>query len=138
MRDDRGMSRTGRWSILQLLFGAFAIQVAGRLLDFWWHATHDEFESGGDQVQAHWLVWIGTVLVLFVGLRALRAGVRGPERTGYVTVVVTNALYVPIAVAHFIQHMNRQEVDWAHAGLGLTNVVAALGVLYVGYISMRG
>ena len=120
------------------LWGAFAIQVAGRLLDFWWHATHDEFETGGDQLQAHWLVWIGTILVLVVGIGALRAGVNGTERKGYLTVIAANALYVPIAVAHFIQHMNRQEVDWAHAGLGITNLVAALGVLYVSYVSREG
>ena len=139
MRDDWvDMVRSNSRPSLQLLWGAFSVQVAGRLLDFWWHATHDEFETGGDQLQAHWLVWIGTVLVLGVGVSALRAGVTGPERAGYVTVVVANALYVPIAVAHFIQHMNREEVDWAHAGLGITNVVAALGVLYVAYVSLRG
>lgn len=132
------MDRLSDRPSLRVLWGAFAIQVAGRLLDFWWHATHDEFETGGDQLQAHWLVWIGTILVLVVGIRALRAGVRGAERAGYLIVVVANALYAPIAVAHFIQHMNRQEVAWAHAGLGITNVVAALGVLYVGYVSLRG
>ena len=116
---------------LQHLWIAFAIQVAGRLLDFWWHATHDQFESGTDQLRAHWLVWIGTALVLVVGVRALLAGVAGPERPGYLTVVLANGLYVPIAVAHFFQHMNHQEVDWAHAGLGITNVAAAIGVLHV-------
>jgi hypothetical protein len=122
---------------LQLLWGAFAIQVGGRLLDFWWHATHDEFETGGDQLQAHWLVWIGTILVLLVGVNALRRGVLGPQRTGYLIVVVANGLYLPVAVAHFIQHLNRQEVDWAHLGLGITNVVAALGVLYVTFSVLR-
>jgi hypothetical protein len=138
VRDDALVDQSEERQSLRLLWGAFAIQVAGRLLDFWWHATHDEFETGGDQLQAHWLVWIGTILVLVVGIRAVRAGVSGAERGGYLTVVVANALYVPIAVAHFIQHMNHKEVDWAHAGLGITNVVAALGVLYVGYASMRG
>ncbi len=122
---------------LQLLWGAFAVQVAGRLLDFWWHATHDEFETGGDQLQAHWLVWIGTILVLIVGVRALQGDVVGPQRLGYLTVVAANGLYVPIAVAHFIQHLDRQEVDWAHMGLGITNLVAALGVLYVTFIVLR-
>jgi hypothetical protein len=122
---------------LQLLWGAFAVQVAGRLLDFWWHATHDEFETGADQLQAHWLVWIGTILVLTVGIRALRGGARGSQRSGYQILVVANGLYVPIAVAHYIQHLNRQEVDWAHIGLGLTNVVAALGVLYVTFSALR-
>ncbi len=119
------------------LWGAFAVQVAGRLLDFWWHATHEEFETGADQLQAHWLVWIGTVLVLVVAARALRTGVEGRIRAGYATVVIANALYVPIAVAHFIQHMNLQEVDWAHVALAVTNVVAALGVLFVTYVSRR-
>jgi hypothetical protein len=81
------MTPPDKRSSLQLLWGAFAVQVAGRLLDFWWHATHDEFETGGDQLQAHWLVWIGTILVLIVGVRAVRGGVLGPQRTGYLTVV---------------------------------------------------
>ena len=113
---------------------AFAVQVVGRLLDFWWHATHDEFETGVDQLQAHWLVWIGTLLVLVVATRALTAGVTGPERAGYLAVVLANGLYVPIAVAHFIQHQNHQEVDWAHLGLATTNIVAALAVVYVSYV----
>jgi hypothetical protein len=131
------MFRADKQPSLQLLLGAFAVQVVGRLLDFWWHATHDEFETGGDQLQAHWLVWIGTILVLIVGVRALRGGVLGPQRTGYMTAVVANGLYVPIAIAHFIQHLNREEVDWAHIGLGITNVMAALGVLYVTFSVLR-
>lgn len=137
LRDHLAMDVAGVQRLLRLLWGAFAVQVAGRLLDFWWHATHEEFETGRDQLQAHWLVWIGTVLVLMVGGRALRTGVRRPERVGYLTVVVANALYVPISGVHLIQHMNHQEVDWAHAGLGITNVVAAIGVLYVSYVSTR-
>jgi hypothetical protein len=124
-------SRENQSDALRWLWGAFIVQVAGRLLDFWWHATHDEFETGGDQIQAHWLVWLGTILVLAAAIRALRTGVRGPVRAGYLIVLIANGLYVPIAVAHFIQHLNRQEVDWAHAGLGITNVIAALGILYV-------
>ncbi len=120
------------------LWAAFAVQLLGRLLDFWWHATHDEFETGGDQLQAHWLVWAGTALVLIVSVRALSLGVTYAERPGYVTIVAANGLYVPIAIAHFLQHLDHREVDWAHVGLGITNVVAALGVLYVTYASLRG
>ena len=124
-------------SQLRMLWAAFAVQVAGRLLDFWWHATHDEFETGADQLRAHWLVWIGTVLVLVVALRALRQGVGGQVRVGYLVVVWANGLYIPVAIAHFIQHMNHQEVDWAHLSLAVTNIVAAIGVLYVTYASSR-
>jgi hypothetical protein len=122
-------------SFLRPLWLAFGIQIAGRLLDFWWHGTHDGFETGGDQLQAHWLVWIGTILVLIVGLRAPRQGVQGQVRSGFLVVVWANALYIPIAVAHFIQHMNHQEVDWAHLGLAITNIASAIGVLYVTYAS---
>lgn len=138
MRDHLAMDVAGARRSLRFLWGAFVVQIAGRLLDLRWHATHDEFETGRDQLQAHWLVWIGTILVLIVGVRALRGGVTGAERSGYLAVVVANALYVPIAVAHFIQHMNHEEVDWAHAGLGITNVAAAFAVLYVTYASLRG
>lgn len=136
MRDDSAMDTVGDRPSLRLLWAAFGVQIAGRLLDFWWHASHDEFETGGDQLQAHWLVWIGTVLVLVVGARALVAGVSGPERGGYTAIVLANALYVPIAVAHFVQHMNHHEVDSTHLGLATTNVVGILGVVYVSYVAL--
>lgn len=113
------------------LWGAFAVQVAGRLLDFWWHATHDEFETGRDQVTAHWLVWLGTVLVIVVAVRALRSDSAPAERRGYHVVMWSNALYVGVAVIHFIQHLNLQEVDWAHILLTVTNIGSVIGVLIV-------
>jgi hypothetical protein len=134
--DDRGAPSDERRG-LRLLWGAFVVQIAGRLLDFWWHATHDEFETGIDQFQAHWLVWLGTILVLLVAIRELRSDIEGIVRSGYLIVAISNALYVPIAVAHFIQHQNHQEVDWAHAGLAITNFVAALAVVFVTFGTLR-
>ena len=88
-------------------------------------------------MQAHWLVWLGTIPVLVVAGRALLGNVEGPIRVGYLSVAAANAAYVPIAVAHFLQHLDHREVDWAHAGLGITNLVGAIGVLYVAYASRR-
>lgn len=116
---------------LTTLWAAFAVQVAGRLLDFWWHATHDEFETGRDQLTAHWLVWLGTVFVLVVAVRALRAGLSRPERSGYLVVLWSNGLYVVVAVIHFLQHLDRQEVDWAHISLAVTNLASVVGVVMV-------
>ena len=113
------------------LWAAFAVQIAGRLLDLRWHQTHSEFESGGDQVQAHWLVWLGTILVLIVAARALRSDRAAHARSGYVTVLVANGVYAAAAALHFVQHANHSEVDWTHAVLGLTNVVATAGVFIV-------
>ncbi|MGH2701749.1 MAG: hypothetical protein ACRDJ2_08245 [Actinomycetota bacterium] len=60
--------------IFSALWAAFIVQIAGRLLDLQWHRTHTEFETGKDQHQAHWLVWLGTLLVLVVAVWALRGG----------------------------------------------------------------
>ena len=125
-------------AIFKAVWAAFAVQVAGRLLDFWWHATHDEFETGGDQVTAHWLVWLGTLFVLATSARALRAELSRDERRGYLVIVWANALYVVVAVIHFIQHLNHQEVDWAHVSLALTNVGSVVGVLMVTSGRLRG
>lgn len=117
--------------LFRILVVAFAIQVAGRLLDFWWHTGHEEFESARDQIQAHWVVWLGTILVLGVSGVAVPAAGSSNERWGYWAAIVGNAVYIPIATAHFIQHLNLEEVDWAHIALAIANVVAFVGVLSV-------
>jgi hypothetical protein len=117
--------------IFTALWAAFVAQVAGRLLDFQWHRTHSEFETGRDQIQAHWLLWMGTVLVLVVAAGGLRSAPPRAERRGYLTVVTANVLFGAVSVIHYIQHLNRQEVDWAHISLGVTNIGSVVGVLMV-------
>jgi hypothetical protein len=123
--------------LFQGLWAAFAVQVAGRLLDLQWHRTHSEFETGSDQVRAHWLVWLGTLLVIIVAAMALRSGTAGRERPAYLITLIANLLYVGVAVIHFNQHLNHQEVDWAHISLALTNVGSVVGVLMVTGASIR-
>lgn len=135
MRPGRGSTNTGT---VGTLWAAFAVQVAGRLLDLRWHQTHSEFESGGDQVQAHWLVWAGTVLVLIVAARALRGDRVSHARSGYMIVLASNGLYAAAAVLHFVQHANHSEVDWTHAILGLTNLGATAGVFIATAQLLRG
>ena len=117
--------------VFAALWGAFGVQVSGRLLDLQWHRTHSEFETGADQVTAHWLVWLGTVLILAVAVWGLRTGPPPPERRGYLLVLWSNVVYVAVAVAHFIQHLDRQEVDWAHIGLAITNIGSLVGVVFM-------
>ena len=122
---------------LSMLWGAFVVQVAGRLLDLRWHQTHKEYETGRDQITAHSLVWLGTLLVIAVAAWALRNGPSKAERKGYLVVLWSNLLYVVVAILHFIQHLNHQEVDWAHISLALTNVGSVVGVLMVTFASNR-
>lgn len=113
------------------LWTAFIVQIAGRLLDLNWHRTHPDFETGADQVAAHWLVWLGTLLVIAAATLALRDPNIGRQRPGLLTVAAANGLYALVAVVHFIQHLNHSEVAWTHLSLVVTNVVALVGVLMV-------
>ncbi|HZA76931.1 MAG TPA: hypothetical protein VE623_11140, partial [Acidimicrobiales bacterium] len=65
-----------------------------------WHATHDEFETGADQLQAHWLVWLGALVILAAAMR----GTLQRPTAGY-RIVVAGALgYLAVAVWHFYEH----------------------------------
>lgn len=113
------------------LVAAFVGQIAGRLVDLQWHVTHDEFEGGAQQLQAHWLIWLWTLFILAVAALGLR-DVREPgQRRGYLIVLLVNLAYAAIAVIHFFQHLNHLEVDWAHLLLAITKVAGAAGVLWV-------
>jgi hypothetical protein len=116
-----------------LAFGV-ATFIAGRLLDAWWHAGHDEFETGTDQLQAHWLVWIGALLVM----AAAAQGVRERRSPGY-SVALAGALgYAVVAAWHFYEHTERREVDVTHLVLVVTNLVILTGVVWVAIEAARG
>lgn len=115
---------------LALLIG-FAGQLAGRLVDLRWHLMHEEFEGAGQQLEAHWLIWITTVLVLGIAALGVRGAEDPRERQGYLIVLIANLAYAIVAVIHFFQHLDRLEVDWAHLLLALTSIAAAVGVLWV-------
>ncbi len=112
-----------------LLIG-FGGQIAGRLVDLQWHLTHDDFESGVDQLQAHWLIWLATGFVLWIAAAGIR-DVGEPARRGYLIFLVANVVYAAVAIVHFFQHVNGLEVDWAHLLLLVSNIAAAVGVVWV-------
>lgn len=73
------MSAQGR--VFAALWAAFIVQVAGRLLDLEWHRTHPAFETAQDQLTAHWLVWLGTLLVVATAVAAHPGGPKTVETT---------------------------------------------------------
>jgi hypothetical protein len=119
-----------------LLVG-FGAQLAGRLVDLRWHLTHDEFEGGIEQLQAHWLIWLATLFVLGVAVRGLRHVESQGERGGYQIVLVANLAYAVVAVIHFFQHLERLEVGWAHLLPVVTGIAGATGVLWVSAVQIR-
>jgi hypothetical protein len=114
----------------------FGAQIAGRLVDLRWHLTHDEFEGGIEQLQAHWLIWLATLFIVGVAVGGLRVTSQG-ERRGYQIVLMANLAYAVVAVIHFFQHLDRLEVDWAHLLLAITGIAGAVGVLWVIAVRLR-
>ncbi|MDQ3985895.1 MAG: hypothetical protein M3280_05295 [Actinomycetota bacterium] len=113
------------------LVGGFGAQVAGRLVDLQWHLSHEEFEGAAEQFQAHWLIWLSTLFVLGVAALAVRDVTPPGQRRGYLIVLVANLAYAIVAIAHFFQHLDHREVDWAHLLLAVTSIAAAIGVIWV-------
>lgn len=114
---------------LPALAAAFILVLLGRALDGRWHATHDEFEGASQQLEAHWLVWLGVLATLAVSALALRRGVAAQARPGYLTTFVGCAGYVPVAGWHFIEHANRNDAAAAHVLLVIAQIAIVLGVV---------
>jgi hypothetical protein len=129
-------AETTRKLLPALLIG-FGAQIAGRLVDLRWHLTHDEFEGGVEQLQAHWVIWLATLFILGVAVRGLRHAENQGERRGYQVVVVANLAYGVVAVIHFFQHLDHLELDWAHLLLAITSIAGAMGVLCVLAMHLR-
>jgi hypothetical protein len=104
---------------LKLLLIAVALQLVGRGVDGWWHATHDEFETAGDQVRAHFVIWVGVLATLVLSALAVRR-FSGPARPWYAVVLAASLCYVGVATWHFIEHANHSDPDLPHLLLGVT------------------
>ena len=124
----------------RMLLVGLAGQIAGRLVDLRWHATHEEVAGGVEHQQAHWLIWIATLFVIIVAARAIRGNeVARTTKSAYRVVLGVNLAYAVVAVIHFFQHLNHLEVDWAHLLLSVTSVAGAAGVVWVivAYVSAK-
>lgn len=98
--------------------------TVGRAVDLRWHATHDEFETGADQVQAHWLAWLGAVVLLGVGIAGMRRLYRSP---GYIILLSSALLYAGVAVWHFWLHNQLRDPALPHALLAISQLGLYIG-----------
>jgi hypothetical protein len=128
-----------RTRLLQLLAVALVVQIAGRALDGRWHATHDEFEGASQQLEAHWLIWVGvlaTLAICALALRRLRPDDRG--LLGYRITLFSGLGYAAVAVWHFIEHANHNDPAIAHVFLALGQAGMLAGIVLVFVLSRRG
>lgn len=107
-----------------VLAGAVAM-TAGRVVDLRWHATHQEFETGADQLQAHWLAWVGALILSVAAVIGVSRPVyRSP---GFIVLLPSGLAYIVVVVWHFWLHNQLRDPALPHVLLALSQ----LG-LYVG------
>ena len=131
----QGMTRV---RLLQLLGFAAVVQIAGRALDGRWHAQHDEFEGASQQLEAHWLLWLGVIATLAVCVLALRRLERDDRgRLGYRVTLLSGLLYTPVAVWHFIEHANHNDPAIPHVLLAAGQLGMIVGIVLVFLLSRQ-
>jgi MFS family permease len=112
----------------RLLMGGLVLFLAGVARDLQWHATHDtqtEFETASKQIEVHWLLWLGTLVLLVGSWLALgRPGTAGRKR-GYLISFVSSVVYAAVSVWHFVEHANGNDPELAHLFL----YVGAIGIV---------
>lgn len=118
-----GWSRPGT-----ILLAGIVVFIAGRIMDAVWHATHKEFETAIQQVQAHAVVWAGVLILLFASGRALRLGIRNP---GYAAVLAAGVFYAGVAGWHFWEHSQLRDPDLPHVLLLIANIAIFAGATWV-------
>jgi hypothetical protein len=127
-----------RGRLLWLLAGAALLQLAGRALDGWWHANHDEFEGASQQLEAHWLIWVGVLATLAVCLLAVRRLGSGDRAVrGYQLTLASGLVYAAVAIWHFVEHANRNDPELAHVLLALTQGGMILGIVLAFVLTRR-
>jgi hypothetical protein len=114
---------------LEALWVAILVQVLGRIGDGIWHLNHADFEGAADQLEAHFVLWVGVLMTLGAAGSALRTDGAAERRVGYVVTFVAALLYVPTAIWHFIGHVNGDELDVAHVLLAVTQVAMIVGAV---------
>jgi hypothetical protein len=130
------MSRDAKRFLVALWVGV-AVQVGGRILDGIWHANHDEFEAVSQQLEAHWLLWLGVLLTLAVAALAVIRLPAGDRNAGHSLVLAGGVLYVPISIWHFIEHANLNDPELAHYLLALGQLAILVGAVVAAILSLR-
>jgi hypothetical protein len=130
------MSATTTRYLRALWIGALLF-VAGIVLDQRWHATHDEFEGTSQQFEAHWLLWVGFLLVLVATVLAFLRLTPGERPRGIAVVLIASAIYLPVTVWHFVAHANEIDPDVAHVLLAIGDVAIIAGAGWTFVASLR-
>lgn len=125
-------------AVVRWLWAGGVLAIAGLAYDLRWHAAHEHFETAADQVEAHWLSWLGLALVLVVSATAL---VRLPSAAvpwGLVLTAGAASLRALVTVWHFWEHLNERDPELPHVLLAVSEVAVLVGIAIVTVQVRRG
>jgi hypothetical protein len=114
----------------RLLVGAWtgiAMMLAGQVVDLRWHAANGRrFERASDQVGAHWLIWLGVLVLLVVAMIGAR---RIPSRwyVGFRLLLLAVVGHVLVDGWHFWEHYNLIDPVVPHLLLAILKAVMLAG-----------
>jgi hypothetical protein len=115
---------------LRALWAGGILFLAGIARDQLWHATHDEFEGNSQQVEAHWLLWLGFLVVLSVTVLAFLRLSSDERHPGFGVVLAASLFYLPVTVWHFAAHANHVDPGLAHVLLAIGDAAILGGVAW--------
>jgi hypothetical protein len=133
-----GMAASGPTSrrLLAGVWTGITLQVAGQVIDLRWHATHPGFERAADQVQAHWLIWLGvlvTVVVAAVGARHVPSS----WYSGYRLLLLAGLAYALSSAWHFWEHAQLRDPAAPHVLVALGKAAILAGAISATVVSRR-
>jgi cytochrome bd-type quinol oxidase subunit 2 len=111
--------------------------LAGIGRDLQWHATHNtqrEFETASKQVEVHWLLWLGVVVIILAASAALMRSEPAPRTFSYRLTFASALAYAGVSVWHFIEHANGNDPQLAHVFL----YAGAFGIVLGAVLALVG
>jgi hypothetical protein len=130
--DRRRDPRAGLW--LRALWAGVGLNLLGYVADARWHAMNGaDLETTWDQVEAHWLFWLGPAVVIAASLGALRTG-QGKGSRGYRYVLWACAVYVPASIWDFWAHAGNHDPFIAHIFLTVSRIAIIVATAYTTHL----
>jgi hypothetical protein len=126
--NDIFMTFERRRVLLTWLWIGIGVQVVGQVVDLRWHATHAEFEGAAEQLEAHWMLWIGGVVTLAAAMVGTRM-FASRWYLGFSLLLLVTVAYALVSVWHFWEHMNERDPDLPHVLLGITKIGMLAGAV---------
>jgi hypothetical protein len=132
-----GMAASGPTSrLLAGVWTGIALQLAGQVVDLRWHATHPGFERASDQLQAHWLIWLGVAITLVaaaVGARQVPTSWSG----GYRLLLLAGVAYALSSAWHFWEHAQLRDPAAPHVLVAVGKAAILAGAISATIVARR-